>query len=153
MTIQKSEKWWKGTDSADVLEYLNSLEPGGYAVDAVLSQSCECGSTAFKVYRNQDNELSYLVCTACRAKTFVTDSEDYDLEGGFRTIRCSCKSRQYQVFLGVHSIYEPTIANWMSLGVMCAACGIMGMPLEWEFDTDKSEDSYAKHTRPLPGKG
>jgi hypothetical protein len=38
----------------------------------------------------------------------------------------------------------------MSIGVSCEKCGVLGSPLDWEFDTDKSEPSYAKHTVPLP---
>lgn len=152
MAIDKSGKWWKGSTQADILEYLNELNPGGYAVDEVLPQTCECGGSTFRVHRNIDQELCYLVCSVCRSKTFVTDAEEYDLGEGYDLIKCSCGNTRMRVFLGVHSIDDIFIANWMSLGVMCAKCGILGMPLDWEFDTDKSEVSYAKHTRPLPSR-
>jgi hypothetical protein len=56
------------------------------------------------------------------------------------------------LFLAVHSINDTSVANWISIGIICAKCGILGMPLDWEFDTEKSDESYAKHTRPLPSK-
>jgi len=152
VAIDRSGKWWKGSDEADALEYLAALEPGGYPVDEVLPQSCECGGTSFHVYRNQDDELGYLVCCGCRSKTFVSDSDEHDEGHEYELTKCPCRSTRARVFLGVHSITDPSVANWLSLGVICAACGILRMPLDWEFDTDKAEPSYAKHTRPLPRK-
>ena len=61
MAIEKSGKWWKGTTPEDALEYLQALEPGGYTVDEVLPQRCECGSGVFLLYQSQDDELSYLI--------------------------------------------------------------------------------------------
>jgi len=152
MPIDKSGKWWKGTGEADAIEYLNALKPGGYPVDEVLPQTCECGSTTFLVYRSGDDELSYLVCCGCRSKTFVADSEEHDDDHEYELTKCPCDSTQLRIFLAVHSINDKSVANWMSIGVICAACGILGMPLDWEFDTEKSDESYSKHTRPLRGK-
>jgi hypothetical protein len=150
MAIDRSGKWWKGTSEADALEYLNAIQPGGYPVDEVLPQSCECGSTSFRVYRSDDDELSYLVCSGCHSKTFITDSEEHDDGQKYELTKCPCKSARSRVFLGVHCINDKSFANWIGIGVICADCGILRMPLDWEFDTDKSDHSYAKHTRPLP---
>ncbi|HEV3447595.1 MAG TPA: hypothetical protein VG099_23365 [Gemmataceae bacterium] len=150
MAIDKSGKWWKGATEADALEYLNALELGGYPVDEVFPQSCECGSTKFRVYRSDEDELSYLVCSGCRSKTFITDSQEHDDGQDYELTKCPCKSTQSRVFLGVHSINDKAVANWISIGVICAQCGVLRSPLDWEFDTERSEESFAKHTRPLP---
>jgi len=152
MSIDRSGKWWKGSSEADALEYLNALKPAGYPVDEVLPQQCECGSSTFRVYRSNEDELSYLVCTACKTKTFVTDSEEHDDGQKYELTKCPCKSTAARVFLGVQSIADKSVANWISIGVICAKCGILRMPLDWEFDTEKSEESYVKHTRALPSK-
>jgi len=149
MAIDKSGKWWKGANAADALEYLIELAPGGYAVDEVLPQSCECGSTTFHVYRSGDDELSYLVCCGCGSRSFVTDSEEHDDGHKYELTKCPCKSTQSRVFLGVHSIHDKAVANWISIGVICAKCGMLYSPLDWEFDTEKCEESFAKHTRQL----
>ncbi len=149
MAIDKSGKWWKGAASEDALEYLRALEPGGYTVDEVLEQRCECGSTSFRVYRSDDDELSYLVCCGCRTKTFITDSEEHVADQEFEIMKCPCRSSSRRVFLGVHSIGDKRVANWMSIGVICEKCGVLASPLDWEFDTEKSESSFAKHTVPL----
>ncbi|MBL8822651.1 MAG: hypothetical protein JNJ77_08705 [Planctomycetia bacterium] len=148
MALDKSGKWWKGSTAADALEYLNELEPGGYSVDEVLPQSCACGCVTFQVFRN-DNELSYLVCSECRTKSFVTDSEQHDEGETYELIKCSCKNKRMRVFLGVHSISDKEVANWMSICTICDKCKVIGSPLDWEFDTEKSDETYAKHTRPL----
>ena len=152
MAIDKSGKWWKGKSKGDALDYLNAIEPAGYPVDEVLPQRCECGCKIIRVYRTEDDELSYLICTACRSKTFVTDSEEHDDGFDYELTKCPCKSSHAYVFLGVHSIYDTSVANWISIGVICAVCGILRMPLDWEFDTEKSNDNYSKHTRPLKSK-
>ena len=149
MAIDKTGKWWKGATSEDILEYLRALKPGGYVVDEVLEQRCECGSSTFHVYRSEDDELSYLVCSACKTKTFIADSEEHADGQKFKPTKCPCRSTTSHVFLGVHSIEDRTVANWMSIGVICEKCGVLGSPLDWEFDTEKSDPSYAKHTRPL----
>jgi len=149
MAIDTSGKWWKGATQEDALEYLRTLEPGGYTVDEVLPQRCECGSSSFRVYRSEDDELSYLVCCGCGTKTFVTDSEGHTTDQAFELTKCPCGSGHHKVFLGVHSIEDKSVANWISIGVICDKCGVLGSPLDWEFDTEKSEPSYAKHTVPL----
>jgi hypothetical protein len=152
MTIDKSGKWWKGTSQSDALEYLNELQPGGYPVDEVLPQHCQCGSTTFRVYRSTDDELSYLVCSDCGVKNFVTDSEEHDAGHKYELTKCPCRCTRSRVFLGVHSIGDKSVANWISIVVICDECGVLRSPLDWEFDTEKSEQSFAKHTRPLTSK-
>jgi len=152
MAIDPSGKWWKGVTQDDALEYLRALQPGGYLVDEVLPQKCECGSVSFRVYRNEDEELSYIVCCGCNAKTFITDSEEHVTDQAFELTKCPCGSSKRQVFLGVHSIEDQAVANWMSIGVICENCGVLASPLNWEFDTEKSDEAYAKHTVPLPSK-
>jgi len=149
MAIDKSGKWWKGATASDALRYLRALKPGGYTVDEVLPQKCECGSSSFLLYQLEDDELSYLVCTACKTRTFITDSQEYAGKQKFELLKCPCRQAQFRVYLGVHSIEEQSVANWMSLCVICEKCGVLGKPLDWEFDTDKSEASYAKHTKAL----
>jgi len=149
MAIDKSDKWWKGATPGDALEYLWALKPGGYTVDEVLAQKCECGSPSFHVYLNEDDELGYLVCSACKTKTFITDSEEHVEGQGFEPVKCPCRSTQSRVFLGVHSIEDKSVANWMSIGIICEKCGVLGSPLDWEFDTEKTDPSYVKHTTPL----
>lgn len=150
MVLDKSGKWWKGINETDALEYLNALKPGGYPVDEVLAQSCQCGSTTFHLFRSLDDELSYVTCCGCRAKTFLTDSEEHDSGQEYQLIKCPCKKTPMRVFLGVYSIADKAIANWISICCVCADCGILSSPLDWEFDTDKSDESFAKHTRLLP---
>jgi len=152
MAIDKTGKWWKAETAKDALAYLRSLKPGGYTVDEVLTQQCECGSSSFRLYCSKDDELSYLVCGVCKAKTFITDSEEYADGEEFALIKCPCRSTHQRIFLGVHSIDDKTVANWISIAVICEECGVIGSPLDWEFDTDKKERSYAKHTVPLPSK-
>ena len=152
MAIDKSGKWWKAETQEDALEYLRALEPGGYTVDEVLVQRCECGSSAFRLHYSKDDELSYVVCCGCNTKTFITDSEEHTDDQEFDLIKCSCRSTRLRVFLGVHSIDDKTVANWISIACICEKCGIIGSPLDWEFDTDRAEQSYAKHTIPLPSK-
>jgi len=150
MAIDKSGKWWKGETAKDVLRYLRGLKPGGYTVDEVLTQECDCGSTSFLLCCSKDEELAYLVCAACKTRTFITDSEEFAQDCKFRPLKCPCRHTKYRVFLGVHSIEDKSVANWMSICVLCDRCGVLGSPLDWEFDTEKSDPSYAKHTAPLP---
>jgi hypothetical protein len=149
MPINKSGRWWKGETAKDALRYLRSLKPGGYPVDTVLPQKCQCGSASFRLYRSQDDELSYLVCPACKTRTFITDSEEFAQDCEFEPLKCPCRSTLFRVFLGVHSFEDKSVANWISLCVLCEKCGVLGSPLDWEFDTEKSDPAYAKHTAPL----
>jgi hypothetical protein len=56
MSIDRTGKWWTGSDALDLDEYLVELSADGYRVGKVVHSRCaDCGSVAFKL-RVDDEE-------------------------------------------------------------------------------------------------
>src|SRR5262245_53623353 len=54
MTIDKSGKWWVGSEIADVQDYLVTYRAGGYEVHETRICVCVCGAADFKLSADAD---------------------------------------------------------------------------------------------------
>ena len=77
MTIDKTGKWWVGTDPADTTEYLVGYQAEGYTVDETRICRCPCGSVGFLLEADTDEGCARRTCSACGAKHFICDSAEY----------------------------------------------------------------------------
>lgn len=138
MTIDTSGEWWTGTECADIESYLRELEPGGYPVDRVIQAKCPCGATHFTLLVDADNELAKTTCVRCGRDAFVADSGEHWDEAAPTSRACRCDHSECEVGLGL-CIRESTWVRWMSLGVRCLHCGVLGSPLDWKSDLDLND--------------
>lgn len=133
MTIDKRGRWWKGSGFADISEYLQALQPGGYTIDRVIEARCVCGSTLFYLNVDQNNELAQTVCASCGIVTFVADSDEFWAEAEPSPIDCPCRHKVFQIGLGLCERDNEWV-RWGSLGIRCMRCGILSSPLDWKSD-------------------
>ena len=138
MSINRTGKWWKGKLFADVAEYLQELEPEGYAVDEVRQSVCSCGSKIFRILVDRDNELAQRICIRCGLASFIADSGEFWDEADPEAIRCPCKHDNFEIGVGFAYGGRDWV-RWMSVGLRCAKCGILSSPLDWKADYDKSD--------------
>ena len=136
MAIDTSGEWWKGSEVADIEEYLASLEPGGYPVDRATPGRCACGSAVFAVEVDRDNELARTICAGCKKIAYVADAEEHWDDAEPETIDCPDGHAQHEVALGlcVRDGEDGEWVRWMSLGLRCATCGILSSPDDWKSD-------------------
>ena len=140
MTIDTTGEWWKGSEYADIPEYLRALEPGGYSVDEVVQARCRCGGTQFRLHVDRDNELAQTICVACDREAFVSDSGDHWHEASPELRNCPCGQPVCEIGLGL-CIREASWVRWMSVGVRCVACGVLVSPLDWKSDAQRDDAS------------
>jgi hypothetical protein len=138
MSINRRGKWWKGTEFADVAEYLRELQPGGYAVDEVRQSVCACGGRQFRILVDREDELAKRICVECAAEQFIADSGDFWAEADPEPVRCSCRKNIFEIGVGF-AFGGRDWVRWMSVGLRCTKCGILGSPFDWKADYDKSD--------------
>ena len=101
MTIDTRGKWWKGSEFGDVETYLRGLEPGGYSVDRVIQAKCACGSVAFSIKVDQDEEVAQTTCATCGNAAFVSDSGEHWSEASPKSMKCPSRHAVFEVGLGL----------------------------------------------------
>jgi len=143
LTIDMSGNWWKGSEYADVEEYLRKLEPGGYPVDRVVQAQCACNGTRFELHVDQEEALAKTVSASCGRESFVSDSEDYWAEASPHRVECSCRHSEYDIGLGF-CIRDQEWVRWMSLGVRCTRCGVLASPLDWKSDLQLTDPAATR---------
>jgi hypothetical protein len=99
--IDTTGKWWKGSEFADVEEYLRALKPGGYDVDRVIEAKCGCGGRVFTLEVDQDEELARTTCVACGRQAFVSDAGEHCSDATPRRVKCPSRHAEYELGLGL----------------------------------------------------
>jgi ribosomal protein S27AE len=134
MTIDTSGKWWKGTDFADLAEYLRGFTADGYPADEIVQSVCTCGHTRFRVEGDPNEGCARRTCAACGAQTFIADSGEYWDEA--EPVKLSCRPCRGRIFeVGVaFSKRENGDVKWITLGERCVRCGVLGSFVEWKID-------------------
>jgi hypothetical protein len=134
MAIDKSGTWWVGGGVDDLDEYLRELKVEGYDVDVFRRSACECGGLVFRLGVDQDEGAARLTCTACSKVRYIGDSEQYFVPENVEPYECvECHGDTCNVGVGF-SLYEATSTDvrWLSLGVRCPTCGILGCIVDWK---------------------
>lgn len=139
MSIDTSGKWWKGSEFADIADYLKALKPGGYEVNEVKQSICKCGGTLFRLHVDRDDELSQRGCVACGSKMFFADSEEYWNEASPKKRLCPCKSDVCEIGVGFTIGEAGDWVRWMSIGTRCAKCGVLGCPVDWKAEYELTD--------------
>ena len=133
MTIDKSGQWWKGTEFADVAEYLRDQTADGYPADEVVQSVCTCGHTVFRLEVDEDEGCARRTCAACRKQAFICDSEEFWDEAEPMKLACPCRGRLFEVGVAF-SKREDGDVRWITIGRRCVKCGVLGSPVDWKID-------------------
>jgi hypothetical protein len=136
MTIDRTGKWWVGTEPADITEYLVAYQAEGYAIDQTRICRCPCGSVAFLLEVDSDEGCAQRTCSACNARHFICDSADYWKEADPRQWACTeYGNRECNLGVGF-SLYEEEDqrrdVRWISVGNRCTKCGTLGSFVDWK---------------------
>ncbi len=75
MSIKNSGKWWVGTSSEDIKEYLEAYSADGYKSSEFRSAKCPCGGDTFCLFADDDEGCAKRTCTSCGAGHYICDSE------------------------------------------------------------------------------
>jgi hypothetical protein len=68
MSIDTTGKWWKGTEPADIREYLVAYTEDGYSVNEFRLARCSCGSDIFNLGADDDEGVAKRTCLKCNSE-------------------------------------------------------------------------------------
>jgi hypothetical protein len=140
--IDRSGEWWTGTEARDVEEYLHVYTQDGYPADRFEQPTCPCGHAVFRLDADRDEGCARRACAACGAEHFVCDSAEIADQSLLEPVTCVCGSSEFDV--GVAFSHHPGgEVRWISVGVRCVECGVLGCPVEWEIDYAPTTHLYA----------
>ena len=138
MTIDKSGKWWKGTEFRDIAEYLRDQTADGYPADDIVQSVCVCGHTVFRLEGDQDEGCARRTCAACGTRAFICDSEVFWDEAEPAKLACPCRGRLFEVGVAF-SKREDGDVKWITVGHRCVKCGVLGSFVDWKIDYGPTE--------------
>lgn len=133
MAIDTSGTWWKGTEPADLGDYLAQYtrQEEAYPATAFRLIRCPCRSLQFRLARAW--LVTRRVCVACKRTKFIcrtrTDWEEGVAEAGIEPYRCAtCGSVKVNVAVGFAGYDDPKVdaVRWYYVGVRCVRCGVLG---------------------------
>jgi hypothetical protein len=131
--IDRSGRWWTGTESGDVQEYLRAHTQDGYPADRFEQPRCDCSNAVFRLDADQDEGCARRTCAACGLEHFICDSADAAEDAVLQAVTCICGSRDFDLCVAFSHRAGGTVC-WLSVGVRCIECGVLGCPVEWELD-------------------
>ena len=139
--IDRTGKWWIGTEAADVEEYLRGYTEGGYPADHFEAARCACSAAVFRLDADRDEGCARRTCTSCESEHFICDSANYSEAAHLEPIECPCGNNAFDLAAAFSHGSDGSV-RWISVGVRCAACGVLGCPVEWKIDYAPTEHLY-----------
>ena len=141
--IDRSGQWWTGTNAVDVEEYLRSYTEDGYPATRFEQSRCNCGGDAFRLDADRDEGCARRTCAACGLEHFICDSGEYADDATLGPVTCPCSGETFEIVVGF-SHHDDGDIRWISVGVRCVRCGVLGCPVEWKIDYAPSAELYGR---------
>jgi hypothetical protein len=144
MTIDTSGRWWKGTEFADIAEYLRIYTADAYPAHEIVQSVCSCGQTVFRVEGDRDQGCVRRTCVACKASAFICDSgEIWDEAEPTKLVCRPCRGRLFEVGIAF-SRHEDGDVRWITTGERCVKCGVLGSFADWKIDYSPTDHLLAQ---------
>ena len=141
MTIDSSGEFWRGTEGGDIEAYLRALTADGHRVDEVRRSLCGCGGARHRLEADAEEGCVRRACADCGAARFIADGEEVAEDAELAPVDCpDCGGEVFDVSVG-HSLRKaapgaPAETHWVSVGLRCVGCGLLGCIADWGVDDD-----------------
>jgi hypothetical protein len=130
---QKTSRSRAAADFADLSRYVRLVTADTYPAEMIVQCVCACGETAFRLHGDPEVGCIRRTCVACRVSAFVCDSADRWSAARPDPCTCLCGNKSFLVGVGF-SFRADGDVNWVTIGVCCARCGLVGTPADWKVD-------------------
>jgi hypothetical protein len=111
---------------------LSAYTQDAYHVKEFRLARCSCGSEAFSLEVDHEEEVAKRRCVVCGEEHFVGDSEEYWKNAQPKKWSCiECRSDQANVGVGF-SLYDDGEVHWLYLGERCSGFGVLGSSADWK---------------------
>lgn len=143
MSIDKSDKWWRGSHASDIADYLVAYTADGYPATHVVHARCaKCGGNAFSLRVDADEGCAERECVACGDRVLMLDSADALEDADMTKFRCRPGHTTFNLAVGF-AYREDGDIGWVCLGVRCVTDGILGAVADWKIDYSPSEHLHS----------
>lgn len=133
MSIEEHDDGWIGSTARDVATYLRALTADAYPVEETIETRCACGNGHFLLDRNEEEGAAQVTCAECGLRGFIEDSESVWAESDPERVVCPhCDRDIFEVVVGRFPMYGE--GKWVTVGVRCVGCGLLGAPVDWKTD-------------------
>lgn len=110
-------------------EFDRYADRNGYTVDSWEKQTCDCGSSLWRLYSDDTEGGAYLVCK-CGAERDIQDNKKY-IQSGYQNI-CNCDNEFLFVYVG-RSYYDDSVTtSWLYVAAECPECDLAGIYVDWK---------------------
>jgi hypothetical protein len=141
MTIDKSHSHWKGTEAADLDEYLVHAASENYPADRIVHARCKCSGKTFRVEVDDNAGCARRTCTKCHTQHLMLDSADFWAEADPGPCECLCGTDKFEVAVAFSHRGDGAL-RWVTIGMRCIACGALGVYADWKVDYEPTEHLY-----------
>ena len=131
--IDRRGTWWTGSEASDVEEYLLGYTQDGYPADRYEQPRCTCSNAVFHLEADRDEGCARRTCVECGLDHFICDSGEFAEDAALQEMTCVCGQRAFDLGVAFSPRADGNV-RWISVGVRCVACGVLGCPVEWEVD-------------------
>jgi hypothetical protein len=139
--IDRTGEWWKGTSPLDIEEYLRAYTEDGYAADRFEQSRCTCSGAVFRLDFDNEEGCARRTCAACGLQHFICDSGEVAEDATLQATTCPCGRSEFDIIVGFSQRADGNV-RWITVGVRCAKCGVLGCPVEWSIDHAPTAQLY-----------
>lgn len=138
MTVDRSGRWWVGTEAGDLDEYLADFSASGYPVGRVVHARCACGGSQFHVRVDDEEGCAERTCVACGTAVLMLDSGDTVEDADLEEAACPCGNESFDVAVGFALGDGGQDLRWVYVGLRCVRDGVLGCYTDWKIDYSPS---------------
>ena len=141
MALRKKGKYYYGDSQLDIRdELLRYSKLNQYATDQYADAVCVCGNKYFNLLLDENEGVAIRQCIACKTEHPIADSKDFLEDAGLEISECICRSKIFEITVGV-SLYENRKdVKWLYVGCRCVNCGLIGCYGDWKNEYPEFRD-------------
>ncbi len=134
MTIDTSGKFWKGTEAADIDEFVRALTADGYPVERMVHSRCsDCSGTTFALRVDDVEGYADRRCITCGDVFHMLDSAEYIDDASPEEVACPCGGEEFELAVG-YALRQGGDVRWVNVGARCVRDGTLGVYADWKID-------------------
>lgn len=142
MTIDKSGLSWRGSDAADIDEYLSAYSASNYPVARVVHARCaQCGGSVFSLRVDDAEGCAQRTCVSCADDRLMLDSAETVDDAHLADATCPCGNASFETAVGFAHTATGEI-KWVYLGLRCTVDHVLGVYTDWKIDYVPADHLY-----------
>lgn len=139
--IDKTKKYWTGSNENDIDEWLKLYVENEIDIKPVICNDCH--NTEFEIKVDQDEGAIQVKCTKCGKIKLLLNSEEVWEFCEPKQGKCSCKSKKFNVRVGFQRRLNGVV-KWVYIGNRCTKCGTLGSFVDWKIDFEPTNELEEK---------